>query len=370
MGLHASLGLLARLAACQQCSHGAQAQDNSGCFLNTVVRRLDLRLCRVWDQACKATEVDMFIARVEVIDDCYDPYPLYTVEGPYGGITYADLRSGVDSLDEKTHRDLVKAVRGNVKRDVKRQMQMPKFSNSLAELIRRSSWKPKFTPSNVIFKSTPGAREFKERMACWAEQEGTSREVMLRFEARVVEELEDDMLCSKLLQERPGEMDFSANSCYEPDVYNQLVEWIEGRSTIARLRLKITRFEVAYIEQLRRDYKAREGARRSWRGEFIANVVHDHYAWAVVSNDQSPFEKCVLLILFLDFAIGAREDTIPAADHGSMELEPALESHLTKLYKDPLSSRSSKILCGSNHSLPLIMFFDSQRHRRDGGSAP
>ncbi|EFJ32933.1 hypothetical protein SELMODRAFT_406940 [Selaginella moellendorffii] len=202
-------------------------------------------------------------------------------EGPYGGITYADLRSGVDSLDERTHQDLVKAVRAKVKRDVKRQMQMPKFSNSLAELIRRSSWKPKFTPSNVIFKSTQGAREFKERMACWAEQDlfrcasdiDRTREVMLRFETRVVEELEDDMLCSKLLQERPGEMNFSANSCYEPDVYNQLAEWIEGAKEYHReIEIKdykvwepdccvnLFRFEVAYIEQLLRDYKAQEGA--------------------------------------------------------------------------------------------------------------
>ncbi|EFJ32925.1 hypothetical protein SELMODRAFT_406923 [Selaginella moellendorffii] len=155
--------------------------------VSTVVRRLDLRLCRVWDQACNAAEVDMSIARVEYY------------RGP---ITYADLRSGVDSLDEKTHRDLVKAVLAKVKRDVKRQMQMPKFSNSLAKLIRRSPWKPGLTPSNVFSKSTPGAREFKERM--------------------------QERMCSKLLQERPGEMDFSANSCYEPDVYNQLVEWIEG----------------------------------------------------------------------------------------------------------------------------------------------
>ncbi|EFJ15898.1 hypothetical protein SELMODRAFT_422328 [Selaginella moellendorffii] len=298
--------------------------------VNTVVRRLDLRLCRVWDQACKAADVDMFIARVEVIDDYYDPFPLLSIiEGPYSGITYADLRSRVDSLDEKTHRDLVKAVRAKVKRDVKRQMQMPKFSNSLAKLIRRSPWKQGLTPSNVFSKSTPGAREFKERMACWAEQDlfrcasdiDRTREVMLRFEARMVEELqeleelEDDLLCSKLLQERPGEMDFSANSCYEPDVYNQLVEWIEGAKEYHReIEIKdytvwepdccvnLFRFEVAHIEQLLRDYKAQEGAAQ----EIVARriiVVHDHYVWAVGSNH-------------------LRNAPIPAADHGSMELEP------------------------------------------------
>ncbi|EFJ33256.1 hypothetical protein SELMODRAFT_406924 [Selaginella moellendorffii] len=290
--------------------------------VSTVVRRLDLRLCRVWDQACNAAEVDMSTARVEVIDDYYDPFPLYSMEGPYFGIFYANLRSGVHSLGEKTHRDLVKAVRAKVKRDVKRQMQMPKFSNSLVKVIQRSPWKRGLTPSNVFSKSTPGAREFKEQMACWAEQDlfrcasdiDRTREVMLRFEARMVEELEeleeleDDLLCSKLLQERPGEMDFSANSCYEPDVYNQLVEWIEGAKEYHReIEIKdytgwepdccvnLFRFEVAHIEQLLRDYKAQEGAAQ----EIVA---------------RRPSEAMTNLHL--------RNVPIPAADHGSMELEP------------------------------------------------
>ncbi|EFJ33195.1 hypothetical protein SELMODRAFT_406816 [Selaginella moellendorffii] len=225
-------------------------------------------------------------------------------EGPYFGITYADLRSGVYSLDEKTHRDLVKAVRAKVKRQIK----MPKFRRRSSSGDHRgnpSSHRPMWF-ANALQQAAAGEARRNGFPTCitnwWSGSRVHHREIEIK--------------------------DYKV---WEPDCC-----------------VNLFRFEVVYIEQLLRDYKAQEGAaqeivarrcepidfeeergmfrhmRSSRRQVFVVATLLDE-----LSLD-SDFKNSLLMRCMITTSrpseamtnLHLRNAPIPAADHGSMELEP------------------------------------------------